>query len=286
MTIPSAKELIEAGAHIGHQKSKWNPKMAPFVFGVRNNIRIINVYKTIEKLEEAIAYMDGLIKEGKKILFVGVKIQARDTVKEVALALKMPYITGRWIGGLITNFKIIRDRVVYFKDLEEKQKSGEIEKYTKKERLSIERSLMKLKNVFDGIRDLTSKPEAIFISDVNKEKAAIAEARKAGISVIAIVDTDGDPSLIDWVIPANDGSVVSLNIIYKTIQEQLVNVKVEEKKGVDPASTDASQGEPASVVKKKPSKGDLPAQAGGKDTDPPKEAVAAKDKDSRSRETK
>src|SRR3989344_4820249 len=145
MAMPTPKELVRAGAHVGHKKEKWNPKMAPFVFGVRNNVHIIDVYKTLEKLEEAIQYLREEIKNGKTVLFVGAKIETRDVVKEAAEKLNMPYVVGRWLGGLFTNFKIVKKRIDWFKELEQKVSTPqEMEKYTKKEQLSMERQLAKM----------------------------------------------------------------------------------------------------------------------------------------------
>lgn len=225
MSIPTPKELIEAGAHVGHKKSKWNPSMEPFVFGVRNNFHIINTVKTAEKLREAIAFLRNTIRSGGTILFVGVKVQAQDIVRETAESLDMPYVLGRWIGGLFTNFKQVRKRIKHFKKLEEMTQTGEIEKYTKREQLAHTRQLNKLEREFGGIKHMNKLPDAIFVSDVQKEKTAVAEAQNIGIPVVALVDTDGDPTKVDYPIPANDSAIESLKIIYASIREELEGVE-------------------------------------------------------------
>lgn len=225
--MPTPKELIEAGTHIGHQKSKWNPKMAPFVFGVRNNIHIIDVLTTIEKLDEATSFLKDVIRSGGEILFVGVKIQTREIVSDTAKKLKMPYVVGRWIGGLLTNFRVIKERINDFRSLEERRASGEIEKYTKKEQLQVKRQLNKMEDELGGIKSLEKLPKAIFVSDMEGEKIAVMEAKKMNIPVVALVDTNGDPTLADFPIPANDSSIKSLNIIYKAVAEELSGISVD-----------------------------------------------------------
>jgi small subunit ribosomal protein S2 len=225
MAIPTPQELIKAGVHLGHQKSKWNPKMSPFVFGVRNNFHIIDVFKTAEKLEEAINFAKEVIQSGGKILFIGVKVQTKDIVRETAKSINMPYVAGRWLGGLFTNFKVVRERIDYLKDLEKRREDGEIEKYTKKEQLNFERQFVKLEEELGGLKDLSKLPNAIFVSDLNREKIAVLEAKKMNIPVIAVVDTDGDPNLVEYPIPANDSAISSVNIIYNTVKEELSGIK-------------------------------------------------------------
>ncbi len=225
-SIPTPKEFIEAGAHIGHKKSRWNPKMTPFVFGVRNNFHIIDAPKAIDRLEKAITFLKEVISSGGVVLFTGVKVQSYEIVKNTAESIKMPYMTGRWIGGLFTNFKVLKKRIEHFKKLEEDKNKGEFDKYTKKEKLHLERELKKMQRELGGIKDLKKLPQAIFVSDVQKEMTAVLEAKKAGIPVVAIVDTDADPTLIDWPIPANDGATASLKLIYNAVKEELKDVKV------------------------------------------------------------
>ncbi|MEK7629682.1 MAG: 30S ribosomal protein S2 [Patescibacteria group bacterium] len=217
----TAQDLMQAGAHIGHKKSKWNPKMAPFVFGVRNSLHIIDVTKTVEKLDEAIKFLTETIKSGGTILFVGARIQTKEMITEMAKELSMPYVCGRWIGGLFTNFKIIKERLKYFKDLEEKLKSGDLSKYTKKERLNFERRLVKMEKDMGGVKNLQTLPQVIFITDANAEEYAVLEAKRMGVKVVGIVDTSADPSLIDYPIPANNDSLSSLGLILGTIKQEL-----------------------------------------------------------------
>jgi len=225
MGMPTPQELVKAGAHVGHTKDKWNPKMAPFVFGVRNNLHIIDVYKTIEKLEEAIAFLKEQRAYGKNILFVGAKVETRAIVKEAAEKLGSPYVVGRWIGGLFTNFSVVKKRIEYYKDLESKlSQPGEMVKYTKKEQLSMERQKNKLAVELGGIKNLTSLPHVLVVSDVEDEKIAVDEARAVGIPVVALVDTNGDPTCVEYPIPVNDSALESLKLIYQTIESELGSV--------------------------------------------------------------
>jgi small subunit ribosomal protein S2 len=219
--IPGPQELIRAGVHVGHRKSKWNPKMAPFVFGVRNNVHIIDVFKTIDKLTEAIEFLKEIKQKGGAILFVGVKIETKEIVRETAEALQMPYVLSRWLGGLFTNYKVIKERIRYFRSLEDRMHSEDISKYTKKEQLSFSRELQKLERELGGIKNMEQIPQAIVVSDIGKERAAVEEARKLKIPVVAIIDTDGDPTAVDYPIPANDSAHASLSIIYGAIRDEL-----------------------------------------------------------------
>ncbi|MEK9174568.1 MAG: 30S ribosomal protein S2 [Patescibacteria group bacterium] len=217
----TAQDLMQAGAHIGHKKSKWNPKMAPFVFGVRNSLHIIDVTKTVEKLYEASKFLAETVKNGGVVLWVGARVQSKDLIGEMARELGMPYVVGRWIGGLFSNFKVIKERLKYFRDLEEKSKTGGLAKYTKKEQLSFERQLKKLEQSLGGIKNLQSLPQAIFVTDASAEKYAILEARKTGVKVVGIVDTSANPNMLDYPIPANNNSLSSLKLILDTIKQQL-----------------------------------------------------------------
>ncbi len=215
------QDLMQAGAHIGHKKSKWNPRMAPFVFGVRNSLHIIDVTKTMERLDSAINFLVETIKNGGTILWVGARIQSKDLIIEIGRELNMPYVAGRWIGGLFTNFKVLKERLKYFKDLEDKSKSGALARYTKKEQLNFERQLEKLERGMGGIKNLQSLPQAVFVTDTNAERDAVLEARKMGIKIVGLVDTSADPSLVDYPIPANNDSLSSLKLILDTIKNEL-----------------------------------------------------------------
>ena len=218
----TVQDLLQAGSHIGHKKSKWNPKMAPFVFGVRNSLHIIDITKTLEKINQAIDFMSELARSGGTILWIGARIQTKDMIKKTALELGMPYVSGRWIGGLFTNNKVIKERLKYFKDLEEKFNKGELSKYTKREQLSFERQLKKMESEMGGIKNLQTLPQAIFVTDVAEERYAILEARKMGIKVIGITDTSADPSFVDYPIPANNDSLASLGLIIDSIKKELL----------------------------------------------------------------
>lgn len=225
MSMPTPQELVKAGAHVGHTKDKWNPKMAPFVFGVRNNLHIIDVYKTIEKLEEALTFLKEARKAGKTLLFVGAKVETRSLVKQTAKELEYPYVVGRWIGGLFTNFSVVKKRIEYYKELEQKlSQPTEMEKYTKKEQLSMERQKSKLEVELGGIKNLSTLPHILVVSDVEDERIAVDEARAVGIPVVALVDTNGDPTVVDYPIPVNDSALESLTLIYQTIQSELGSV--------------------------------------------------------------
>ena len=218
----TAQELIQAGAHIGHKKSKWNPKMAPFVFGVRNSLHVIDVVKTLEKLKLAIDFLAGTVKSGGSVLRVGARIQTKNVVPELARELNMPYISGRWIGGLFTNFKIIKERLKYFRDLEEKFKTGGLAGYTKKEQIQFGRELKKMEQNMGGIKNMQNLPQAIFITDVNAEMDAVLEAKKLGIKVVGLVDTSADPEKVDWPIPTNNRASASLKLILDSIKAELL----------------------------------------------------------------
>lgn len=217
----TAQDLMQAGAHIGHKKSKWNPKMAPFVFGVRNSLHIIDVTKTVEKLDEAIKFLMETVKSGGSILFVGARIQTKEMVTEMAKELNMPYVSGRWIGGLYTNYKVIKERLKYFRELEEKIKNGDLGGYTKKERLNFERHLVKMEKEMGGIKNLQTLPQVVFITDANAEEYAVLEAKRMGAKVVGIIDTSADPSKVDYPIPANNDSLSSLGLILGTIKKEL-----------------------------------------------------------------
>ncbi len=217
----TAQDLMQAGAHIGHKKSKWNPKMAPFVFGVRNSLHIIDVTKTAEKLDEAIKFLSETVKSGGTILFVGARIQSKEMITEMAKELNMPYVSGRWIGGLYTNYKVIKERLKYFRELEEKIKNNDLGGYTKKEKLNFARHLIKMEKEMGGIKNLQTLPQVIFITDANAEEYAVLEAKRMGVKVVGIVDTSADPSKIDYPIPANNDSLSSLGLILGTIKQEL-----------------------------------------------------------------
>lgn len=219
----SLEEMMKSGVHFGHQKSRRNPKMDEYIFTTRKGINIIDLQKTQEKLKEALEFMQGIKKSGKNILFVGTKIQAKDLAREVAEASGMPYVSERWLGGTFTNFKIIRGRTRYLVDSEAMMERGEFKKYTKFEQMKKNEELEKMEKRMGGIKNMLELPAAIFATSVKEDSLAIAEAKKMGVPVIAIADTNVDPSQIDYPIPANDDAISSLRLIlayaYKAIME-------------------------------------------------------------------
>jgi len=219
------EEMAEAGLHFGHRTSRVHPRMKPYIFGVRNTIHIIDLEKTLEKLKEALRFIRDLISENKTILLVGTKIQIKDLVKEIAKECNLPYVTERWLGGTFTNFKTIKKRVEYFKELEEKKQKGELAKYTKKERAEIDKELKDLEMKFGGIKNLDKLPDAVFIVDMKKNALAVKEAQKKGIKIIAIADTNVDPSLADYPIPANDDAISSVKYILERVREVIKKTK-------------------------------------------------------------
>ncbi len=215
--LPSLEEMLKAGVHFGHRASKWNPKMGPYIFTARNNIHIIDLEKTREKLEEALKFIQGVRDKKGTILFVGTKVAAKEITRQIAEECKMPYVVEKWIGGTLTNFGVISKRLEYFRDLEKKKKSGELEKYTKKEQHEFSLELQKLGRQFDGIKEMIKLPDALLVVDAHKEKLAVKEARVKKIPVIGLCDTNTDPETIDYPIPANDDASSSLKLILGTI---------------------------------------------------------------------
>ncbi len=225
-----SEEMVQSGLHFGHRSSRVHPKMKPYLCGVRNGVHIIDLEKATEKLKEALKFIQKLISEGKVLFLIGTKIQIKDLVKTVAKDCSLPYVSERWLGGTFTNFEIIKKRIEYFKDLERKRKEGELEKYTKKERAKIDRELRNLQIKFGGIKDLTQLPDAIFVLDMKKDALSIKEARMMGIKVIGIADTNVDPTLADYPIPANDDAVSSVRYILEKVKEAIIKAKSCQKK--------------------------------------------------------
>ena len=214
----NTEKMIQAGLHFGHRTSRIHPKMMPFLSGVKNTVHIIDLEKTAEKLEEALKFIQGLISEKKTLLLVGTKVQAKEMVKSFAIENSLPYINERWVGGTFTNFEIIKKRLAYFKDLEKKKKEGDLEKYTKKERIKIDHELRALEIKFGGIKELERLPDAIFVFDMKKDYLAVKEAKMKGIKVVGISDTNIDPTLADYPIPANDDAIPSIKYILEKLE--------------------------------------------------------------------
>lgn len=213
-------EMLKAGVHFGHRTTKWNPKMEPFIFGVRNNIHIIDLEMTVIALNSALEFVKKVAADGGVILFVGTKKQMSGIVKESAEKINMPFVVNRWIGGLFTNYAVISKQIRLMEQLEKDFKEGNFDKYTKKEKLNIERKIKKLNEKFGGLRNLKKLPEAIFAVDINEDKIAIAESRNKNIPVIALADTNTDPSMATYPIPANDDALSSVKLIINRIVEE------------------------------------------------------------------
>ena len=244
MATPNFDQLLEAGCHFGHLKRKWNPAMAPYIFMERNGIHIIDLYKTIAKLDEAAAALKNIAKSGKKILFVATKKQAKQVTADKATAVNMPYVIERWPGGMLTNFPTIRKAVKKMAAIDKMSKDGTFDNLSKREKLQITRQRGKLEKTLGSIADLNRLPSALFVVDVMKEHIAVAEANRLGIPVFGIVDTNSDPSAVDFIIPANDDASKSIEIILDTVCTAIAE-GLEERKVEKIDAKDAAEGEEA-----------------------------------------
>ena len=222
MAVISMKQLLEAGVHFGHQTRRWNPKMAPYIFTERNGIYIIDLQKTVKKVDEAYDFLRSVAEEGKSILFVGTKKQAQEAVKEEALKSGMFYVNERWLGGMMTNFSTIRKSINRLKELEAMEEDGTFEVLSKKEVLALKREQEKLEKSLGGIKDMEELPGALFIVDPRKERIAVAEAKKLNIPIVAIVDTNCDPDEIDYVIPGNDDAIRAVKLLTSRMADAVI----------------------------------------------------------------
>jgi small subunit ribosomal protein S2 len=213
MAVISMKQLLEAGVHFGHQTRRWNPKMAKYIFTERNGIYIIDLQKTVKKVDEAYAFLRDVAAEGKSVLFVGTKKQAQEAIKEEALRANMFYVNERWLGGMMTNFQTIQKRVNRLKELEAMEADGTFEVLTKKEVQGLRHEMEKLEKYLGGIKEMNKLPGALFVVDPRKERIAVAEARKLNIPIVAIVDTNCDPDEVDYVIPGNDDAIRAVKLM-------------------------------------------------------------------------
>ena len=227
MAVVSMKQLLEAGVHFGHQTRRWNPKMAPYIYTERNGIYIIDLQKTVKKLEEAYNFVRELGEKGETILFVGTKKQAQEAIKEEASRVGMYYVNARWLGGMLTNFKTMRGRVERLNQLKKMQEDGTFDMLPKKEVMKHLGEIEKLEKYLGGVKEMKKLPGALFIVDTRKERNAIAEAHKLGIPVVAIADTNCDPDEIDYVIPGNDDAIRAI----KLISSIMANAVLEGKQG-------------------------------------------------------
>ena len=227
MSVVAMKQLLEAGVHFGHQTRRWDPRMAPYILTERNGIYIIDLQKTAKKIEEAYAVLKGIIDEGKTVIFVGTKKQAQECVKEEAERCGMYYVNQRWLGGMLTNFGTIKARVEKMKKIEAMEQDGTFDLLPKKEVIGLKKELEKLQKNLGGIRDMNEVPGAMFVVDPKKERIAILEARKLGIPVIGLVDTNCNPEDVDYVIPGNDDAIRAI----KLIVEAMANAVIESRQG-------------------------------------------------------
>ena len=216
MADGTMRQMLEAGVHFGHQTRYWNPKMAPYIFGERNKIHIINLEKSLPMARDAYAFIKAIIADGGKCLFVGTKRAARESVRAQAQRCEMPFVSYRWLGGMLTNYKTIRQSVKRLRDLEQMAEDGAFEGLTKKEILGLSREQEKLERSLGGIKDMGSLPDVLFVIDVEHEDIAVREARKLGIPVVAVVDTNCSPELADYVIPGNDDAMQAISL-YATL---------------------------------------------------------------------
>lgn len=225
MSVVSMKQLLEAGVHFGHQTRRWNPKMSRFIFTERNGIYIIDLQKTVKKIEEAYSFIREVAETGKPILFVGTKKQAQDSIKEEAERSGMYYVNERWLGGMLTNYQTIKKRIDRLRELERMQEDGTFDVLPKKEVIQLMNEKEKLEKYLNGIKDMPEVPGAIFIVDPRKERIAVKEAHKLGIPVVGIVDTNCDPDEIDFPIPGNDDAIRAVKLIASTISQAIIEAK-------------------------------------------------------------
>ena len=221
----NVEEMTAAGVNFGHKVSKLHPKMKPYVQSIKNNVHIFDLEKTSKELSRALDFISKIVSEGKMIVFVGTKVQLKAIVQIAAEECGVPYVTERWLGGTFTNFETIQKRVGYFKDLEKKKQSGELEKYTKKERLNFDREIAKLKIKFEGVRNMAKLPDAVIIFGLDKDITCAREAKRRGIKIVAIVDSNVNPDIADYVIPANDDAISAVSYIINTVKETILNSK-------------------------------------------------------------
>jgi small subunit ribosomal protein S2 len=225
MSNVSMRQMLQAGVHFGHQKRFWNPKMAPYIFGERNKISIINLEKTLPMFNDAMNYLGKLAANKGTVLFVGTKRAARDIIREQAIRCGMPYVNHRWLGGMLTNFKTVRSSVKRLKDLETMMQDGSTERLVKKEVLGLRRELAKLERSLGGIKEMNGMPDALFVIDVGYEKIAVGEAEKLGIPVVAVVDSNNSPKSVEYVIPGNDDAIRAVQLYVQSAAEAVLEGK-------------------------------------------------------------
>lgn len=243
MSVISMKQLLEAGVHFGHQTRRWNPKMAEYIFTERNGIYIIDLQKTVKKVEEAYYFIREVAMNGESVLFVGTKKQAQDSIKEEAGRCGQYYVNARWLGGMLTNFKTIQKRIKRLNDLVQMEKDGTFDVLPKKEVIKLRAEMEKLEKYLGGIKNMKRLPGALFVVDPRKEHNAVMEARRLGIPVVAIVDTNCDPDEVDYVIPGNDDAIRAVKLIASKIADAVIEANQGEQMTVAESSEDASYNE-------------------------------------------
>jgi len=222
---PKIEDMLKAGMHFGHRTNRWHPKMKSYIFTSKNGIYIIDLKKSQNKLAEALEFMTKLVSEGKSILFVGTKKQVAGPLQKMATEINQPYIVGKWLGGYLTNFLVVKKSVKKYLDLLDKKDSGKLEKYTKKERLEFDREINKLKERVGGLTSLNKLPDALFVWDIKEEETAVKEARQKNIPIIAVCDTNVNPELVNYPIPANDDATKTITLILDTIKVNILATK-------------------------------------------------------------
>ena len=277
MAVISMKQLLEAGVHFGHQTRRWNPKMKRFIHGERSGIHIVDLHQTLNHLETSYVFVRDLVANGGTVLFIGTKKQAQDSIQSYAERCNMPYINERWLGGMLTNFQTISKRVGKMKEYVRMRESGEFEAMPKKEALLINRELVKLERNLGGIRDMEKLPDAIFVLDTKKEHIAVTEARKIGVPIVAVVDTNCDPDLVDYAIPGNDDAIragqLMCRVISDAVQEgRFIRSKKQEKAGEAGAQRNALE-EAEVAAQQEQARAEATAQAAEREA----RVVAAKD---------
>ncbi|PIR54775.1 30S ribosomal protein S2 [Candidatus Peregrinibacteria bacterium CG10_big_fil_rev_8_21_14_0_10_36_19] len=221
MSKSEFKEMFDSAVHVGHRTQKWNPRMKKFLFGEQDGIHIINLEKTATYLEQAVAFLSKMASEGKVVLFVSTKPQTLKLIEDIAGGVSMPFVSSRWIPGLLTNFKTIKARVKYLADLKGQKETGEFKKYTKKEASSLDKTIVKLEASLGGVQNLSDLPDCVFVVDVVRDQIAVKEAKRLGLPVVAILDSNSNPSGVDFPIPGNDDALKSLKYLLSRVQEAL-----------------------------------------------------------------
>jgi small subunit ribosomal protein S2 len=228
------KKLLEAGAHFGHKTSRWHPKMAPYIHSSRGGSHIIDLTKTVESLDGALQFISETSAAGKQVLLVGTKRQAQDIVRQAAVATNMPYVTNRWLGGMLTNWNTIGGRVKHLKSLEERMANGELaNKYSKLEVQRFQEEIDQMKGIYGGVKDINSRPGAVFVVDIVHDVNAVREANKMGIPVVALVDTNADPSSVKYPVPCNDDAIKAIQLVVDYVQQAIETGKAKAKQNVD-----------------------------------------------------